>query len=452
MGENSRKRADDRPRKSFLINFVNFHRIQRRCAAEFCLIGEKKRILFCINKEKIESNWNVELDKKIRFEYNGNHFAIIIHMAEVSLLVNRQNANRRDEKQQRSFVMTQFWKKVQAFATFLHSRTFTVGMLSIVCAFVVVSITSMTNAVYVTRPEGRTLDFLMSSQPERIMDSVGLSSLSPSEVTVEGASSKFIEMEVSSPRTVTVEADGKVDTYEVEAGKTVGELLYEKGITYDGNDLLTPSAEKPLEVGEKIVLQRVDYEQYQVEEIIPYDTVYKNTSLLKLGRNNCIQTGENGLLQKTYTRRTVDGVKEEEQLLGEQILKHPVKETILVGSVSPISDLDFNLELDKDGRPLHYSKLLEHQDATGYSARDGAKTASGRYAMTGHVAVDPREIPYGSKLYIVSPDNKFIYGCAVAADTGTGLMADVIDVDLFYDTYQESVLNGRRTVDIYVLD
>ncbi len=348
--------------------------------------------------------------------------------------------------------MTQFWKKVQAFATFLHSRTFTVGMLSIVCAFVVVSITSMTNAVYVTRPEGRTLDFLMSSQPERIMDSVGLTSLSPSEVTVEGASSKFIEMEVSSPRTVTVEADGKVDTYEVEAGKTVGELLYEKGITYDGNDLLTPSAEKPLEVGEKIVLQRVDYEQYQVEEIIPYDTVYKNTSLLKLGRNNCIQTGENGLLQKTFTRRTVDGVKEEEQLLGEQILKHPVKETILVGSVSPISDLDFDLELDKNGRPLHYSKLLEHQDATGYSARDGAKTASGRYAMTGHVAVDPREIPYGSKLYIVSPDNKFIYGCAVAADTGTGLMADVIDVDLFYDTYQESLLNGRRTVDIYVLD
>ena len=348
--------------------------------------------------------------------------------------------------------MTQFWKRVQALATFLHSRTFTVGMLSIVCAFVVVSITSMTNAVYVTRPEGRTLDFLMSSQPERIMDSVGLSSVSPSEVTVDGASSKFIEMDVSSPRTVTVKADGKTDTYEVETGKTVGDLLYENGISYDGNDLLTPSAEKPLEDEDEIVLRRVDYEQHNVDEAIPYETVYKNTSLLKIGQNKRIQTGENGLLQKTYMRRTVDGVEEEEQLLGEQVLKQPVMETILVGSVSPISDLDFDLELDKDGKPLHYAKLLKHQAATGYSARNGAKTASGRYAMTGHVAVNPREIPYGSKLYIVSPDNKFVYGCAIAADTGTGLMADVVDVDLFYDTYEESVLNGRRVVDIYVLD
>lgn len=72
--------------------------------------------------------------------------------------------------------------------------------------------------------------------------------------------------------------------------------------------------------------------------------------------------------------------------------------------------------------------------------------------MPGHVAVDPREIPYGSRLYIVSHDNNFIYGCAIAADTGTGLLADIVDVDLFYDTYAESALNGRKIVDIYVLD
>ena len=31
-------------------------------------------------------------------------------------------------------------------------------------------------------------------------------------------------------------------------------------------------------------------------------------------------------------------------------------------------------------------------------------------------------------------------------------MANVVDVDLFYETYEESVLNGRRIVDIYVLE
>lgn len=348
--------------------------------------------------------------------------------------------------------MTQFWKRIRELATFMHSRTFTVSLLSVVCAFVVVSITSMTNAVYVTTPKGRTLDFIMSSQPERILDSVGLSSVDPSEVLVDGTSSKFIEMEITEPKYVTVTADGTTNSYQVENGMTVGDLLYQEGITYDGNDLLRPSAEKPLEDGDKIVLQRVEYEEHTVDEDIPFETVYKNTSLLGIGRNKCIQTGETGLLQKTYMRRTVDGQAEEEQLLGEQVLRQPVKQTILVGSVTPVSDLDFDLEMDENGKPLRYKKVLPQQVATGYSARDGAKTASGRYAMTGHVAVDPRDIPYGSKLYIVSSDNKFVYGCAVAADTGTGLLQDIVDVDLFYDTYEESVLNGRRIVDIYVLE
>lgn len=348
--------------------------------------------------------------------------------------------------------MTQFWKRIRNLATFLHTRTFTVSLLSVVCAFVVVSITSMTNAVYVTTPKGRTLDFIMSSQPERIMDSVGLSSVNPSEVTVDGTSSKFIELEIAEAKQVMVTADGTTSAYQVENGMTVGDLLYQEGIEFDGNDLLKPSAEKPLEDGDEIVLQRVEYEEHTVEEVIPFETVYKNTSLLKIGRSKCIQTGEDGLLQKTFMRRTVDGEAEEEQLLGEQVVRQPVKQTILVGAVTPVSEMDFDLELDENGRPLHYKQVYSQQVATGYSARTGAKTASGRYAMTGHVAVDPREIPYGSKLYIVSTDNKFVYGCAVAADTGTGLLADVVDVDLFYDTYQESVLNGRRIVDIYVLE
>ena len=43
-------------------------------------------------------------------------------------------------------------------------------------------------------------------------------------------------------------------------------------------------------------------------------------------------------------------------------------------------------------------------------------------------------------------------GCAVAADTGTALLQNVIDIDLFYDTYLESYLNGRKICDVYILD
>ena len=82
----------------------------------------------------------------------------------------------------------------------------------------------------------------------------------------------------------------------------------------------------------------------------------------------------------------------------------------------------------------------------------GPVPPAGRRADVGHVAVNPDVIPYGSKLYITSADGKFIYGYAIAADTGTGLMQGIVDVDLFYDTYYESCLNGRRIVNIYILE
>ena len=40
----------------------------------------------------------------------------------------------------------------------------------------------------------------------------------------------------------------------------------------------------------------------------------------------------------------------------------------------------------------------------------------------------------------------------MANDTGIALMDGRVDVDLFYDTYMESVLNSRRTVDVYILE
>ena len=72
--------------------------------------------------------------------------------------------------------------------------------------------------------------------------------------------------------------------------------------------------------------------------------------------------------------------------------------------------------------------------------------------MAGTVAVDPSVIPYGTRMYIKTPDGKFIYGYAIANDTGTGMLQGVVDVDLFYDTYLESALNSVRYVDIYLLD
>lgn len=345
------------------------------------------------------------------------------------------------------------WKKARALGAFLRSRAFAVSMLSLVCAFVVFKVSYGTNTVYLVDSESeRAVRHTMESQPDAILQALGVENSEDAEVNFSGVSGQFAQVNLEDLLHVTITVDGRTISCQVENGTTVGELLHKNGIVYDGNDLLEPASEKPLEEGDAIAIKRVEYEEYTINEAIPFQTTHKNTSLLRLGTNRCIQQGADGIKALTYVRRTVDGVREDVQLLGSQIIQSPVTETILIGSVASVSPLDFDLDVDEHGKPVEFVRVLQNQVATGYSARQGAKTASGRFAVAGHVAVDPREIPYGSRLYIASSDNKFVYGCAIAADTGTGLMADIVDVDLFYDTYAESVLNGRRIVDIYVLD
>ena len=130
-----------------------------------------------------------------------------------------------------------------------------------------------------------------------------------------------------------------------------------------------------------------------------------------------------------------------------------------------ISNLDWSddFPLDANGIPVTYKAVLREQKATGYASLRGGQTwgAGSRtsqaktgvyYCTAGTVAVRANEIPYGTKLYIRTPGGGFIYGYAVANDTGTGLVEGIIDVDLFYDTYEESVLNSVRWVDIYILE
>ncbi len=101
------------------------------------------------------------------------------------------------------------------------------------------------------------------------------------------------------------------------------------------------------------------------------------------------------------------------------------------------------------GAPSEYVAVIRGS-STAYSARPGALTASGVPAARGRVAVNPKQIPYGSQLYIVSDDGR-VYGYAVAADTGGFARQGSAVVDLYMDTNAECCQWGRRNVTIYVI-
>ena len=55
-------------------------------------------------------------------------------------------------------------------------------------------------------------------------------------------------------------------------------------------------------------------------------------------------------------------------------------------------------------------------------------------------------------MYITSDDGRFVYGYAYAADTGAAMLQGKAFIDLYYETYDESVASAVIPVTVYLLD
>lgn len=108
-----------------------------------------------------------------------------------------------------------------------------------------------------------------------------------------------------------------------------------------------------------------------------------------------------------------------------------------------------SLTFDENGVPENYLYYIDGK-ATAYSS--GRKTSTGSFVRPGVVAVDPRQIPYGTEMWIVSSDGKYVYGFARAEDTGGFIyFRNGATVDLYMNTVSDCYTWGFRGVRIYIL-
>lgn len=75
---------------------------------------------------------------------------------------------------------------------------------------------------------------------------------------------------------------------------------------------------------------------------------------------------------------------------------------------------------------------------TGYPTASGTKMVQGRT-----IAVDPRDIPLGSKVHIVG------MGEYIAEDTGSAIKGNIIDI--YFDSHKEALDFGRQNIQLRVL-
>ena len=107
----------------------------------------------------------------------------------------------------------------------------------------------------------------------------------------------------------------------------------------------------------------------------------------------------------------------------------------------------------KSGTPENYRNVLDIV-ATAYAPGPhdneqwGNLTYIGTQVRPGIIAVDPRVIPLGTKVYIRFPDGSGTY--AVAEDTGGAIKGNRIDIAMW--TVKEAYKFGMQDVKVYVLD
>ena len=268
-----------------------------------------------------------------------------------------------------------------------------------------------------------------------------------------------ISVQVAFP--VQITADGK--TTEVEGvGGTVEEAILAAGVSLDADDESTPARDEPAAEGMQVRVDRVEYKLRTQTETIAYKKLTEKSVSMYTDQRKVVQKGQNGEKEVTYKDRYVNGELVKTTVDSEKILKQAVDQKTLVGTLrrinkiklknglTPISDLEVPsyVKIDANGVPTKYKKIVDGK-AAAYSG--GWGTASGRKPMPGHIAVDPKQFPYGTEMWIVSADGKYVYGYAIAADTGGFVQQKTFTVDLYMHSYEEACEWGARQVRIYVL-
>jgi 3D (Asp-Asp-Asp) domain-containing protein len=185
---------------------------------------------------------------------------------------------------------------------------------------------------------------------------------------------------------------------------------------------------------------RVTVKKIKMHEPIPHPTLRKDSTELRSGSSQTLRTGKDGVKVTIYEVKVQGTTELSRKLVSQKVTRQPVPEVVAVGRRGYLPS-----------RGYFSGRKTLTMIATGYDpspASNGGNT-TGRSAIglkVGHgvVAVDPKFIPLGTRLYIEG------YGYAVAADTGGAIKGNRID--LGHDTMSKANQVGRRTVIVHILD
>lgn len=235
--------------------------------------------------------------------------------------------------------------------------------------------------------------------------------------------------------------DGGVVKEVWSTSTTVADFLKQQRITLAELDRIEPGLDSTVSENGVVNVIRVEKVTDVVEEPLSFAVVTQKDENLNKGSEKILTPGQEGLISREYEITKENGQEVSRTVLNETVLKDKVDQVVAVGAkeIAEIASRG-----GESGREMYVT-------ATAYTASCSGCSGTTATGLNLHanpnakvIAVDPRVIPLGSKVYVEG------YGYAVASDTGGAIKGNKIDV--FISSKQAAYQWGRKTVKIKVLD
>ena len=314
--------------------------------------------------------------------------------------------------------------------------------------------TAFAKNTYVITDGDRVFTYTTSAtDPRKILGEAGLE-LNEDDTYTTLMENGTAEITVHRSQTIYINYHGEEMTA-TSHGETVEALLVRLNLSFGDNDHASwPLSDETFD-GMRLRVEQIIHQEQTYTATIPYSTSRCYDPSLPAGMEVVVTAGRDGELLCTANVTYVNGQEVSRNVLKQTVTHNAVDEMIVVGTglaTAPATDADMpiitdNLIILPNGEVLTYVDSTTGH-ATAYYNR--GTTATGTVAQSGVVAVDPRFIPFGTRMFIITDDGEYIYGIGTAEDAGDD---NIIGsrIDLWFPTKDECIQFGYRTCTIYFL-
>ena len=243
---------------------------------------------------------------------------------------------------------------------------------------------------------------------------------------------------------VTLRLHGVMEKITTSA-PTVGALLAQRNVTLGTSDYVLPREDRQIQTGDTIRVVHVSRWVEHKHEIDKPVTEHRLSLKLPPLASKTIAHGSPSVREKVVQYTRYDDNKHVDAKVIATHVVNPGKPKIVLSGVVAYGRY---ARLAKRGANefVRFANAALDMLATAYDPHCygcSGTTAIGLPAGFGIVAVDPRVIPLGTRLYVEG------YGPALAGDTGGAIKG--YRIDLGFNSYESAMHFGERPVRVFVL-